>query len=316
MKILVTGGAGYIGSHMIKCLRDAGREVVVGPLIGDPLGHADGLAAELAPGVTRGVVDDGGVGVAQDSPASHEAATPVEVPPGPQGGVKGSDSVGRVPPDHEVGGRGERELLDVTLLGKAQHVLEVLRPVGRPARGERQVDPATDRVRPGLGRQRLDPAFDPLLVPDAVAVREREHLARGVGEPRVPRDVGAGPLLADQCEPRVGGQRTGQVLPGPVVDDDDVEQIARIGLPRDRGEAQREPRGAVAHGDDHRNRRERRHQPFLHSVRRCQLSRHAAAPLDGRPPVERTPAATARSPVPRTSSSPASRPQGRPRLLR
>ena len=29
MKILVTGGAGYIGSHMIKCLRDAGREVVV-----------------------------------------------------------------------------------------------------------------------------------------------------------------------------------------------------------------------------------------------------------------------------------------------
>lgn len=29
MPILVTGGAGYIGSHMVACLRDAGREVVV-----------------------------------------------------------------------------------------------------------------------------------------------------------------------------------------------------------------------------------------------------------------------------------------------
>jgi len=29
MRILVTGGAGYIGSHMVKCLRDAGHAVVV-----------------------------------------------------------------------------------------------------------------------------------------------------------------------------------------------------------------------------------------------------------------------------------------------
>lgn len=29
MKVLVAGGAGYIGSHMCKCLHDAGHEVVV-----------------------------------------------------------------------------------------------------------------------------------------------------------------------------------------------------------------------------------------------------------------------------------------------
>jgi UDP-glucose 4-epimerase len=29
MAVLVTGGAGYIGSHMVKCLRNAGRKVVV-----------------------------------------------------------------------------------------------------------------------------------------------------------------------------------------------------------------------------------------------------------------------------------------------
>ena len=49
MTILVTGGAGYIGSHTVRSLRDAGRDVVV--LDSLELGHQQALiGAELVIG--------------------------------------------------------------------------------------------------------------------------------------------------------------------------------------------------------------------------------------------------------------------------
>ena len=56
MPILVTGGAGYIGSHMVACLRDAGREVVV---VDDlSTGHADAIPADV-PFIEADVGDPG-----------------------------------------------------------------------------------------------------------------------------------------------------------------------------------------------------------------------------------------------------------------
>lgn len=55
MTVLVTGGAGYIGSHMVKCLRDAGRSIVV--LDDLSTGHEDVLPATV-PLVVADVADD------------------------------------------------------------------------------------------------------------------------------------------------------------------------------------------------------------------------------------------------------------------
>ena len=44
-KILVTGGAGYVGSHVVKALRDAGKE----PVVFDNL--STGLRENLLPGI-------------------------------------------------------------------------------------------------------------------------------------------------------------------------------------------------------------------------------------------------------------------------
>ena len=53
MTVLVTGGAGYIGSHTVRALRDAGREVVV--LDSLELGRADAL---LGAPLVRGDIHD------------------------------------------------------------------------------------------------------------------------------------------------------------------------------------------------------------------------------------------------------------------
>jgi UDP-glucose 4-epimerase len=45
MTVLVTGGAGYIGSHMVRCLRLAGREVVV--LDDLSTGHRDAIPGDV-----------------------------------------------------------------------------------------------------------------------------------------------------------------------------------------------------------------------------------------------------------------------------
>ena len=56
MTILVTGGAGYIGSHTVRALRDAGRDVLVldtfelgreAALLGAPSVHGDVADGEL-----------------------------------------------------------------------------------------------------------------------------------------------------------------------------------------------------------------------------------------------------------------------------
>ena len=44
MTILVTGGAGYIGSHTVRMLRERGRDVVVLDTL--ELGHRDALLGE------------------------------------------------------------------------------------------------------------------------------------------------------------------------------------------------------------------------------------------------------------------------------
>ena len=54
MTVLVTGGAGYIGSHTVRALRDAGREVVV--LDSLELGHVEAL---LGAPFVRGDIHDG-----------------------------------------------------------------------------------------------------------------------------------------------------------------------------------------------------------------------------------------------------------------
>jgi UDP-glucose 4-epimerase len=45
MAVLVTGGAGYIGSHMVALLRRAGRDVVVDDLSS---GHIDPILDDVA----------------------------------------------------------------------------------------------------------------------------------------------------------------------------------------------------------------------------------------------------------------------------
>ena len=49
MKILVTGGAGFIGSHTCDRLLDLGHEVVVLDALNPPV-HRGGKAANLSPG--------------------------------------------------------------------------------------------------------------------------------------------------------------------------------------------------------------------------------------------------------------------------
>ena len=52
MTVLVTGGAGYIGSHTVRMLRDRGRDVVVLDTL--EFGHRDAvLGAELVVGDIR-----------------------------------------------------------------------------------------------------------------------------------------------------------------------------------------------------------------------------------------------------------------------
>ena len=50
MKILVTGGAGFIGSHTCDRLLDLGHEVVVLDALTPPV-HRNGQAANLSPAV-------------------------------------------------------------------------------------------------------------------------------------------------------------------------------------------------------------------------------------------------------------------------
>src|SRR4051812_8722059 len=55
MAVLVTGGAGFIGSHMVACLGEAGRDVVV---IDDlSSGHSDDVPAEV-PLIIADVADE------------------------------------------------------------------------------------------------------------------------------------------------------------------------------------------------------------------------------------------------------------------
>ena len=65
MTVLVTGGAGYIGSHMVLALRDAGREVVVVDNL------STGFRAALPDGVPLVEADIADVGAMRRAIASH-----------------------------------------------------------------------------------------------------------------------------------------------------------------------------------------------------------------------------------------------------
>ena len=53
MAVLVTGGAGYIGSHMVYALADAGEEVVVLDNLSTGFWWAISPAARLVEGLTK-----------------------------------------------------------------------------------------------------------------------------------------------------------------------------------------------------------------------------------------------------------------------
>ena len=75
MKTVVTGGAGFVGAHLVKRLVDDGHEVVViDDLSSGFRSNLDGIDAEL---IEASILDDGALDTIHDADAVvHLAAVP------------------------------------------------------------------------------------------------------------------------------------------------------------------------------------------------------------------------------------------------
>lgn len=115
---------------------------------------------------------------------------------------------------------------------------------------EHQVDAAADHRDVGLRTQRGHPPGDPVRVRPAVGVGEGHDLPADVGQGGVAGAVGTRDRFVQQPDPGVGRQHGGDVLGGGVVDDEDLDQVARVVLREEGLHAGAQEGGAVVHGDD------------------------------------------------------------------